>query len=363
MTSIPPTREALVEALQLSGEILRNLELSEIPLSNIAMKAGRLSRLLNDFDHQKIMEYEAGGYPSEPEGVTPDTWRLGSLAGRPFRQKEKDEEKDYMYTESISTLEEQVKLGDVALQAATDRNVSISSANPTQYVVAPHGNANERVRIRNNIREASSRLASRRAFIYAFVLQRHYELKYSGVAQDIFSRVRDRVDARIGQLIPDAVQRFAAVYDGLVSTNPEDWSNAVHSCRRILQDLADVVLPPQDESITKAVGDRTITIKLGKDQYINRIIAYVEAQSTSSRFQEIVGSQLGYLGDRLDSVFKAAQKGSHCVIVTREEADRYAVYTYLVVGDILTLQDTGSIDQISGSKVIVPPVRMASRLS
>ena len=45
---IPPTRAALAEALELSSEILKNLELGEVPLSNIALKTGRLSRLLND---------------------------------------------------------------------------------------------------------------------------------------------------------------------------------------------------------------------------------------------------------------------------------------------------------------------------
>jgi len=33
----------------------------------------------------------------------------------------------------------------------------------------------------------------------------------------------------------------------------------------------------------------------------------------------------------------AAQKGSHADIVTKEEADRYVVFTYLIVGDVLSL--------------------------
>jgi hypothetical protein len=37
-------------------------------------------------------------------------------------------------------------------------------------------------------------------------------------------------------------------------------------------------------------------------------------------------------------VFRAAQKGSHAV-VGREEANRYVVYTYMLVGDLLSLHD------------------------
>jgi len=59
-TIVPPSAEALKEALSLSEEILRNIELSELPLTNIALKASRLARLLNEYDVQKIMEFEAG---------------------------------------------------------------------------------------------------------------------------------------------------------------------------------------------------------------------------------------------------------------------------------------------------------------
>ena len=75
---IPPTRAALLEALELSSEILKNLELDEVPLSNIALKTGRLARLLNDSVYQQIMEYEAGGYPSEADGVPPYVFELAA---------------------------------------------------------------------------------------------------------------------------------------------------------------------------------------------------------------------------------------------------------------------------------------------
>lgn len=85
---IPPSSQALREALSLSEELLRNIELSELPLANIALKASRLARLLNDFPHQKLMEYEASGYPSTPDGIPPEAYQLAVLAGREFQQKD-----------------------------------------------------------------------------------------------------------------------------------------------------------------------------------------------------------------------------------------------------------------------------------
>ena len=86
------------------------------------------------------------------------------------------------------------------------------------------------------------------------------------------------------------------------------------------------------------MGNKQVTVHLGEEHYVNRLIAFVENRSQWARFLDIVGSQLGFLGDRLDAVFRAAQKGSHSDIVKREEADRYVVYTLvLLLGDILTV--------------------------
>ena len=334
---IPPSRKALREALTLSEDILKNIELCEMPLANISLKASRLARLLNDFDSQKIMELEASGYPSEPNGVPPDIYRLAATAGREFQLKnEKSGEiNNYIYTTSIEELEQEVKSTEAALAAARDPDVSVSSANPHQTVWNPVGNKFERDTIRSNAARAQRRLSSRRSFIYSYVLRRHHELRFSGIADDIFSRIREKVDSAIGDRVPDAAQKLSAVYENLQSENPEDWANAVHSCRRILQDLANSLYPPRAD-IEKEMNGKKRTIKLGADNYINRLIAFLEERTKSERFEKIVGSHLGFIGDRLDSVFEAAQKGSHSV-VTKEEADRYVVYTYLLAGDILSL--------------------------
>lgn len=336
--NINPPRQALSEALGLSTEILKNIEMSEIPLTNIFLKTSRLARLLNDFDFQKIMEYEVGGYPTKPSGVQPEIWRIAKIAGRIFYKESSKDEKvnEFMYTETIGELEQIVNSGDASIAAARDPDISVSSSNPNQYVSAGIVNRRERLNLRENIRIAAKKLSSRRSFLYNYVLNKHYELKYSSIADDIFTRIRTRVDSHISELLPDAVKKFLAVYDSLLSDNPENWANAVHSCRRILQELADFLFPPIDKPRIKDVNGKPIEIKLGKDNYINRLIAFVEDNTDSMRFQELVGSQLGYLGDRLDSIFAATQKGSHSS-VSKEEADRYVVYTYLIVGDLLLL--------------------------
>ena len=60
----------------------------------------------------------------------------------------------------------------------------------------------------------------------------------------------------------------------------------------------------------KKIDGKEQKIKLGPDNFINRLIAFIEEKSSSERFDEIVGSHIKFIGERLDSVFKAAQKGS-----------------------------------------------------
>lgn len=340
---VPPTSEALKEALNLSEDILRNIELSDIPLTNIALKTSRLARLLNDYDIQKIMGFEVGGYPTTPDGVKPDVWQLLVMAGRTYEVKKKEfkEKQPYGRVESIAEWEQIIETAGKAIEAAREPDVQIVSANPYQTVYPPLGPGGERTIIRTNASSAAKRIAERRSYIYGYVLQKHYEIKFSGIADDIFSRIRERVDSNIGKYVPDAVQRFSAIHDNLISENTEDWSNAVHSCRRILKDLADAIFPAQSKGRIKKTNGQQITIKLGEEEYINRIICFIEDHSSSDRFIHIVGSHLSFIGERLDSIVESAHKGTHTTIVSPEEADRYVIYTYMVVGDILSLlEDT-----------------------
>jgi len=335
--SVPPSKKALTEALSLSSEILQNIELNELPLTDIALKASRLARLLNDTDYENIMRFEVGGYPSTPTGVTPEVWRLAMLAGRVHEQEDVGgETKPLAYTSSISEFEQIINLTPTSLQSARDADFSVSSANPNQVVCPPPSKTLERKLIKAECAMATRRLANSRKLVHQYVLLKHYELKFSGISDDIFSRLRTRVDSAVGKSIPESINKFSSVYNNLLSENPEDWSNAVHSCRRILRDLADSLFPPREDKVIKE-GKKSKTIKLGQDNYINRLIAFIESKTSSEKFTTIVGSHLHFMGDRLDSIVEASHKGTHHTITTKEEADRYVIYTYLIVGDILSL--------------------------
>lgn len=117
------------EALQLAEDILKNIELSEIPLSNICLKATRLARLILDTENVEILS----------------TW-----------------------SSNCASTEAYIEAAKLQLTAAEDKPVSISSANPNQLVFPPSGNMGERVGLRNGIEKAQGNLQEIYAKVYKY---------------------------------------------------------------------------------------------------------------------------------------------------------------------------------------------------
>ncbi|EKJ88435.1 hypothetical protein CLV96_3264 [Leptospira meyeri] len=328
----------LKEALALSQEVLGDIELSRIPLTNIALKASRIARLLNDIDFQKIFSYEAAGYPTTPNGISGEIWQLMLKSNRVFEQKKSitNEIESLAYRNSILELENLLDAYKQGIDAARDPDLSVSSANPSQRVLLPTGNKDERARLISNISTTSSRLSERRNFIYQYALSKYNELRFSKINENIFVRYSSGFIDIIEKILPEELPKFSAIYSNLDSDNPEDWANAVHSCRRLLQSVADKLMPSTEDRKISLPDGKEKKIQMGKDKFINRLIYYIETKSDSERFQELIGSDLTHIGERIDSVFQASQKGSHSSI-KRQEADRYVIHTFLLLGDILSL--------------------------
>ena len=128
-------------------------------------------------------------------------------------------------------------------------------------------------------------------------------------------------------------KRFEALHPLLASDNPSHWANAVHECRKIFQELADELFPAQSEPRKK----NELEIKLDSNSYINRLVCFVEDSRKSKTYSSVVSSQLDDFGKKLKTIFDATNKGTHADL-TRDHAYSFVGYTYLLVGDILSLK-------------------------
>ncbi len=323
------------ECTDLSCEILKNFELSEIPVGNIILKCLRLCRLLGDQEGILLFTFESSGYPQRANGnFTEEAERIALLAHRGYQDYDYKTKKivGYISYALISDIESSIETLRIKLAASSDPNISLTSANPHQMLMPPAGNQVERSQITTQIHQKTQILAQVKGALYNYILTIYNKLVYGNIVEDIFTESRMKVNEKLGEYCPKSIEKFVSVYENLSSDNPEDYANAVHSCRRILLDLADALYPPSDTPI-EINGKK---IKVGSDQYINRLIQYISSKSGSKTYNDVVGSDLGSIGMRLDAINDAACKGTH-TDVTKDEATRYIIHTYLLISDIISL--------------------------
>ncbi len=195
-----------------------------------------------------------------------------------------------------------------------------------------------RTSLTNNITRNKKQLRAIKNYIHNEVNKIYMQLEFGLGAQTIFERYREKTDSLIARKMPTVTPKLDAIQENLNSKNPEHWANAVNTCRRILKIVADRLYPPNPNGKEKIVkGDKEISV--GPENYINRLVLYVEENASSKKYCQIVGSHLKFLGDRLDAINEASCKGTHSEINDKEEAERYIIYTYLLLGDILMLAE------------------------
>lgn len=316
--------------IELSDEILADFELNRIPFQQILMKCSRLSRLVGDMKFNVLIEMELSGYEYDHEGIlTPESWICGELVGRTYHEKDKKGQvKYYMRAVSVSKMESYINNYETNILAAKDVSVSISSnSNINPYIP---NNAHERLTIKNTYDIYISLLSTIKGKIYNYVADINYKYKFEEKIITIFEKRQNITNDKLKDICPDFSKQLISVYDNIESTNEEDWANAIHTCRRILKSVADSLYPAIENQ------PKDGKIKLGKENYINRLIAYIEENVKSKSSKKMIGNSLEYIGKYIDSVYNTSNKGTHDK-VTKEEAERCIIYTYILLGDILKI--------------------------
>lgn len=323
------------DLLNLSEEILENIEKSNISFQQICLKVSRLSRLLWDNNAFKWIKFEINWYPLDYNWkFTPEAHFISSkFSNRSYFDKIL--KWNYIFTETIPEIESKIESAKLELSVAIDPNVSISSANPSQYIMHPIWNWVRRIKLNDEIVDFSEKLSKIKHSIYKYVLDKNYELKYWNSVYNIFDNLHKFTLQKIETINKDSLKILSSIYDNLNSSNPIDWTNAVHNCRRVLHDISDILSPYNPERKEKIIWKKTI--ELWKDKYINRLIDFIETKSKSENFEKIVWSNLKYIWERLDSIYSASNKWSHKNDISKSEAERYIIYTFMLLNDLLSL--------------------------
>lgn len=171
---------------------------------------------------------------------------------------------------------------------------------------------------------------------HSFLSTLHNELKFSGTITSSFDLLRNAVDNRLLDLDPEVAEQLMLAFKSVSSDSKEEWSQALATCRRLLESLADKLYPATDENI------KGRTFK--QNQYINRLWRFMDVSIESKSNKEMAKTHVDYLGCWMHSDYILACKGVHAE-VNQLEATKAVFHIYLMLADLLEYLDPSAVSK------------------
>ena len=327
------------QALECCEKVLEGLELGTITISSALLMCIRIARLVNDTESLIWLQYESGGYPKDSEGyILKDAFNVAFNNGRGSYNKDKQK---VIFTETISELETRIETQKKAISNFSTEGVSTSgewasvAMNTLTSTVA-----NSTRNMIMNISNCERNMAILKSKYYDYALKKQIELSFGNVTADIFSAYREKVDNHFSKLSNETILKLQAIEDKINSDNPEMYSQALTTCRRLFENTAvelfDKYHPNYSEKTYKTKSGKEIDVT--GDHYINKLSAVIETLQDKSTNKSLVGTSIIYLLDKIEYLNDLQCKGVHSE-VSKEDAIQCIIQTYICLGDILSLQD------------------------
>lgn len=177
---------------------------------------------------------------------------------------------------------------------------------------------------------------------HQYLAELHDKLKFSGTITSSFDLLKNAVDDRLLDLDPEIAEQLMLAFKSVSSNNKEEWSQALATCRRLLESLADKLYPATDENI------KGRTFK--QNQYINRIWRFMDVSIESKSNKEMAKSHVDFLGSWMSADYTLACKGVHAE-VSQLEATKAIFHIYLMLADLLDYLDPSAVSKPTKLKI------------
>ena len=152
------------------------------------------------------------------------------------------------------------------------------------------------------------------------------KVRFSGTISNSFDLLKIVVDDKLLDINPLLAEQLMISFRSVSASKAEEWSQALTSCRRLLEGLADELYPANKV----AYKGRT----LGQGQYVNRLWAFMDNAIESESNRDLAKTHIDFLGSWLEKTNKITNKGVHAD-VQQIEAVKAVFHTYLVIADLL----------------------------
>ena len=298
--------------LGLSQELLEDIELSKLEADKLVLKCSRLARFVGSEEEVEWLNFELGGYNG---GSGPTLDKYMRITGR---WTDYSARKGYWgplaQIEALIT-SNQAKIAHINMPDVSGDKAWIV----TRDVLAAINVASANVSTFSAIRSKTV------AVMHSFVTNIYYEQMFSSLSASTFETYQQEVDELIGTSCGEVLSKIPSVVDRLREGHTEAISQALTTCRRIIEGFADAINPPS--SGTAELGGNTL--KLDASKHLNRINVHISKITESS-------SRRVRLRQNLSNLYDRVCVGVHND-VTVEEAYSLFLNTYLFLGEALIL--------------------------
>ena len=297
--------------LKLALELMDDIEFSKIDAQSILLKTTRLARYVDNETIRQFLKFEMQGYSNSNEL----SLKYMSKTGRWV-----DKEKGTGYWFPLSQVEAKIEIESIKMKQFQIPN----SSSESMFVITRN--------ITSELNETAVRIAKLGgiksrviSIIHEFVTDVYYEKTFDNLAESIFDSYKKDIDLLIAQNSGDVIQQIPFVIARLAENDSESISQALTTCRRIIDSFADNIFPAQEESIN--IGGQEIQLK--QNNVLNRINVYVHNHCESE-------SRRKKIKQNITNLYSRVSTGVHSEVSVKEAKNLF-LNVYLILGEILTL--------------------------
>lgn len=302
-------------AKELSSVILSDLEINQLPISQILMKAKRLARMLHDSDAQKWLDYEIMGYPAVFDPDDLGSCKKYYTSDRPVIRDEKTHRPHSIGLPHLESYINSTKIESVAKIGA---------------------NESQKMQILNKHHELVNDYERLKTTIHNYVTEVNISLSVGDFAEDIFEDTRLAADRFIRENCPRAGEQLLAIHERMKYYDPESYSHALHAVQQILVTVADTVLPAGEKVYLDKKGRER---NLDSHQYLNRIFSYFEQNSRNDPVLSMIESEMAYIFAKSEH---HKTKGLHNRL-SKDDVELAIIHMYLIIAEIAKVKKIETI--------------------
>ena len=316
-------------AIILLEEVLENLENPKYSIFSAIQKLNRIGKLLNEKSLIIWTEIQLG---NSSYTIPLEKWIECFLENQKKEDKESQENLDKatevlkkLNIELVSMVSNEELTAKATAAGGGFQNIGYIEEKYNDFVKTKRGNDGTYYKgsLMTTLSTIKS-LAYKKASLY------HSKYAYEALPESNFEVLKKKTEDVLFEIDPEIAELLLLAFKSVSSDNQEEWSQALTSCRRFFEKLADNLYPATDLKL----NDRSLT----QENYINRLWAYMDKNIESKSNKDIAKKHVDLLGAYLQGLYRMTNKGVHSDL-NRFEAIKTVMHIYLLCADLLEYLD------------------------